>query len=328
MPAKSSRFFEHDGTPTAEAVRLLAERRAQRLAAPTSFADPAPPLQSDTLWRGLLREGQARLIAVRATETARQAASRLGCSPDVARLVGELLVGTLLLRSAINPDERLQIMFDHEGPVGRVAVDAWQAGGVRAYVARPQELLGTFGFLVGAGTLQVSRTQAGRSYNSAVSIDGDGVDDYLMNYLLESEQILSLVRSEVATGADGQISSAVGYLVQLMPEGTREDIARITANLEHIAPLAQGMHAGDPDGRAWAQQLLSGFAWDQVAREPVAFQCRCSRDRMLSMLSSLPAKDIAELALSKEPLELLCDYCGDRYLVKPAELKVLLAEPS
>jgi nicotinate-nucleotide adenylyltransferase len=39
-------------------------------------------------------------------------------------------------------------------------------------------------------------------------------------------------------------------------------------------------------------------------------------------------KDIAELALSKEPLELQCDYCHRTYVVKPAELKTLVAKPS
>ncbi len=322
------RFFDHDGVPTAEAVRLLAERRAQRAAAPTTFVDPAPPVQCDTLWRGLLRDGQARVLVVRATVAVQEAAQRLGTSSDATRLLGELLVGTLLVRSALNPEERLQIYLEHQGPIGKVAVDAWQQGGIRAYVARPDADRATTGFLVGEGTLHVSRTLAAKSYSSAVQLDGDGVDDYLMNYLLGSEQILSLVRSEVSVDADGAVGHALGYLVQLMPEGKRDDIAQITANLERLPPLHEGMAEDDPDARGWVAAMMQGFAWDQVAREQVAFRCRCSRDRMLSMLSSLPAREIAELSTGVEPLELVCDYCRATYSVKPRELKAWLAEPS
>lgn len=322
------RYFDHEGVPTAEAVRLLAERRAQRAAAPTAFADPAPPVQCDTLWRGLLREGQARVLAVRATVAVQEAARRLGTSPDATRLLGELMVGTLLVRSALNPDERLQVYIEHQGPIGKVAVDAWQAGGIRAYVSNPAADHRECGFLVGQGTLHVSRTLAAQSYSSAVELDGNGVDDYLMNYLLASEQILSLVKSEVSVDADGAVGHALGYLVQLMPEGTRDDIARITANLEVLPPLHEGMIEEDPDARAWAAALMQGFAWDQVAREEVAFRCRCSRDRMLSMLSSLPAREIAALSTGSEPLELVCDYCRSTFAVMPRELKAWLAEPS
>lgn len=323
-----SKYFDHDGVPTALAVRVLAERHAQRMAAPTEFVDPAPPVQVDTLWRGLLRGGQARILVVRATAAVQEAARKVQASADVTQLLGELVVNTLLVRSTLSPDERLQIHIEHQGPAGKIAVDAWQAGGVRAYVAKPQAERREFGFLIGAGTLHVSRSVGGRNYASTVTLDGDGIDDFVMNYLLESEQILSLVRSEVTVDHEGQVAHALGYLVQLMPEGNRDDIAKVLDNLKSIGPLGDGMSADDPDGRLWANAVFAGFKWDQVARESVAFLCRCSRDRMLSMLSSLPARDIAELAVGTTPLELVCDYCLRKFEVKPAELRALLAEPS
>lgn len=321
--------FDRPSLPPAEAARRLRERELHRLALPTAFVEPAPPLHQDTLWRGLLRQGQARILVVRATQAVTQAAQRLQCSPDVTQLLGELITGTLLLRSTLNPEDRLQVYVAHQGPVGSISVDAWQAGGVRAYIAHPQEERRGFGFLVGAGTLHVARSNpSGRNYSSQVTLDGNSVDEFLMAYLLQSEQILSLLRTDVVVDADGAVAHALGYLVQLMPEGTKDDIACIVKSLETCAPICDGMSEADPDGRTWAAQLLDGFAWDQVAREPVAFLCRCSRDRMISMLSSLPANDIAHLANGAEPLELVCDYCNERYAVRPAELRPLLAKPS
>ena len=80
--------------------RLYLERRD----GPTQFIDAAPSLEVDTLWRGLTRGGEARLLVVRATQTVREAAARLECSADVAQLLGELMVSTLLVRSTVlNP---------------------------------------------------------------------------------------------------------------------------------------------------------------------------------------------------------------------------------
>lgn len=305
--------------------RLYLERKQ----GPTQVLDPAAEMSADTLWRGLTRDGQARLLVVRATHAAREAAQRLEASNDVAKLIGEFLVGALLIRSTLNPEERLQLFVNHEGPVGQLIVDVWDNGGVRAYVKHTQEESATFGFLVGAGVLQVSRSRTfnRQAHQTSVSLQGESVEEFLMHYLLESEQILSLLRIEV-TADQGQIQSALGYIVQLMPEGTREDLAQITSNLVALPKLQTGMTVEDPDGRQWAEQLLRGFSWDQCAREQVSYQCRCSEDRILAMLSSLPRPDIEDLAAGVEPLEMTCDYCRTKYNIRPAQVAMLLELPS
>ncbi len=309
-----------------EATR--AARREARKVAPIQWMDPVPPRQQDTLWRSLTREGEARLLVVRATTAASEATRRLECSPEVTKLVGELMVAALLVRSTINPEERLQLYLNHQGPIGQVAIDAWQEGGIRAYVAHPQQDSRQAGFLVGAGVLQVSRTLGTKSYASSVELAGSSAADYVMHYLLESEQILTLVHTDVRLDEHGRIAQATGYLLQMMPEGTREDLRKIILNIGQLSAVGDAMTDQDPDARQWAEQLLQGFAWDQCARETVAYRCRCSRDRMMAMLTSLPVQDIAELAEGHEPLELVCDYCRRKYHVRPAELRELAAPPS
>lgn len=324
--------FDRAATAPSQVVRARQAahdaRREARKAAPTQWMDPPPPRDEDMLWRALTRDGEARLLVVRATEAASEATRRLECSPEVAKLVGELMVAALLVRSTINPEERLQLYLNHEGVIGQVAIDAWQEGGIRAYVARPQQESIATEILLGAGVLQVSRTLGTKSYGSSVALTGETAADFVMHYLMESEQILSLVHTDVQLDPEGQISMASGYLLQMMPEGTREDLRRIVLNIGMLPAVSAAMTAEDPDARKWAEQLLHGFAWDQCAREVVAYRCRCSRDRMMAMLTSLPVTDIAELAEGTEPLELVCDYCRRKYHVRPAELRELVAAPS
>jgi molecular chaperone Hsp33 len=305
----------------------LEKRRAAEEGPTTWVAGDVPALQEDTLWRSLTRGGQARLLCIRATNLTQQAAAYVDASPDVAKMMGEWLIAALLMRQCLNPDERLQFYVNHAGPVGQVVVDAWEDGGARIYVKSPQEVTEAFGFLIGDGNLQVSRTFGHKVYRSTTELRGEQVQDFVMHYLLESEQILSLLMTDVRTDDTG-VTVAAGFLLQLMPDGTKADLQHFLANLEPMGPLADAMTEVDPDGRAWAEKLMAGFQWDQVARVPVDYQCRCSHDRMISMIASLPRRDIADLAKGSEPLQMQCDFCRTSYEVRPGELRVLLAEPS
>ncbi len=311
-------------TPAARYRRLQAERRA----GPTQLLETKPEYGQDTLWRGLARGGQARLLVVRATGAVREATSRLGCSTDVSQLAGEFIVATMLIRSTLNPEERMQVQLNHNGPLGQLIVDAWDDGGVRCYIRSPQVELTDHPYLIGDGTLQVARSSPRRrtGHQSTVTLQAD-VESSMMHYLLESEQILSLLRMDVHVH-EGEVVRAVGYLLQMMPEGTRDDLKQLLLNVEKLAPLGSAMRVGDPDAIAWAEQLMQGMPWDQVAREDVLFSCRCSHERILNMLATLPRADIEDLSKGDEPLEMTCDYCRTKYQMSPAEVAVLLEEPS
>lgn len=314
--------------PRGDVAKAYLERRRQAQEGPTTWVDDAPPpVGQDTLWRGLTRGGEVRLLAIRATQTTKEAAKALQASPDVAKMMGEWLVSALLMRQCLNPDERLQFYVNHQGPVGQVVVDAWEEGGARIYVRSPQEVTEAFGFLVGEGVLTVSRIHGHKSYRSTVQLAGSTVSDYVMHYLLESEQILSLLVTDVRADDEG-VTLASGFLLQLMPDGKREHIQQLLGNLERLGPIGDHMTDDDPDARAWASKLMQGFLWDQVVRVPVQYECRCSLERMIAMIASLPKNDIYDLSQGSEPLQMLCDFCRCSYEIRPGELKGLLGKPS
>ena len=135
-----------------------------------------------------------------------------------------------------------------------------------------------------------------------------------------AEQIRAVLRLDVRVGDDG-LTHACGFLVQVTPEGGREDVERLLANLEALPRLGDVMGEEDPDGRAFADRLFDGYRWDQSAREEVSFTCRCSRERLVAILRSLPSQEREEIAEEGVPVETTCEFCRARYEIAPAELE-------
>jgi molecular chaperone Hsp33 len=315
--------------PNAAVKRYLAAREARKTADPERLL-PVPAPEQDTLWRGLVRDGQMRLIVARAGRTVAEIAERHHCSAQAHELLAGLVVGAQLLRATINPDESLQLAGFQQGGVGNFAVDVFEDGAVRATFRNP----GHRGEALVGGRLQITRQQPGRGqYRSSIAFShGEAPGDLLMRYLLESEQILSLLEVDFAPergqGEEADARAVVGYVVQLMPEGTREDLALLVSNLEHCGRPAAQMIDGDADAVAWASGLLRGFYWDQVARQEVRFGCPCSAERVLALLASLSPADLHDLIEGLEVIETTCEYCRTHWSTPAAQLAGLLDRPS
>jgi molecular chaperone Hsp33 len=301
--------------------RYLA-RRSARAEAPSRFLDPAPPLDEDTLWRGLTRNGELRLLVARATRTVREIAGTLDANRENAAMLADLVLGGLLLRSTLDPDSQLQITIRNRGLSGRMYLDVWPSGrGLRASVESPEATSAAGAPLLAGGQLEMVRSRGvGTPYRSSRSFERETLPELLMAHLLESDQIVALLKLDVRMEGD-EIAHASGFLVQATPEGSRDDIARLLANLEAVPPLGDGMRAGDPDARSWVDRLLDGYRWDQSAREPIAFVCRCSRERLLAILCALPEDDLDEMVESELPTEITCEFCRAEYRIEAGELR-------
>ena len=301
--------------------RYLA-RRLARAEAPSGYLDPPPPLAEDTLWRGLTRNGELRLLVARATGTVAEIAGTLAAGRRGAELLAELVVGGLLLRSTLDPDSQLQVTVRSRGPAGRLYLDVWPSGrGLRASLERPAAHLPLGSPLLDGGQIEVARAREGIApYRSARSFGSETLSQLFEAHLLESDQIVAALRLDVRI-EDDRVAHASGCLVQVTPEGTRADLARLLASFGPLPPLGDAMTDADPDARAWADGLLAGYRWDQSAREPIAFVCRCSRERLLAILRALPEEEVAEMAAAARPIEITCEFCRARYEIDPGELR-------
>src|SRR5947208_963379 len=91
----------------------------------------------DQIARGLLVDGVARVVAVTATDVAREAARRHRVTGAAAVALGRGLAAGLMLATLTKDEERVTLQVLGDGPLGSLTVDSSSAGTARGYVKHP-----------------------------------------------------------------------------------------------------------------------------------------------------------------------------------------------
>jgi len=281
----------------------------------------ATAVGGDRVVRAMTMDGAFRVIAAVTTDTARGAMSAQDVEGTIGLRLAELMTAAVLVRETTNPGRRVQITWrDVRG--GTLVADALPDGTNRGLV-NPGERIPVEP--AGAHVLQVHYTLPnGSLHQGVVSVDdGDDVATALMRYMQESEQTLSLVAVAALPGVDG-VRVAGGYLVQLLPEASRDVIAEMAEHLGNLPPLARMLDGGASTASALAATVLASFEHQQLASSPLSFGCTCSQERVMVGILGLPPADLEEL-LTGGTLDVRCDACGAEYKIEPEALRELRA---
>jgi molecular chaperone Hsp33 len=274
----------------------------------------------DLVLRAITRDGAFRVIAATTTASAGGVISTQSARGEAARVLAELVTAAVIVREAMAPDLRVQVILQIGR--GRMVADAYPNGATRGLV---QE--GGGGPLDPArgGVLQLMRSlHNGALHQGIVEVAEAGVSNALMEYMQSSEQVASFV--SVAAIMDGnQVKSAGGFIVQLLPEVDRGALMIMTERLEDFTPLPELLRKGDASPERLLDELLYAMPFEVVGRSELRFECPCDESRVAASLASLPKSDIQEMIDEGRMLDIECDYCHRQYQFAPGKLRGLLA---
>ncbi|MGX1744296.1 Hsp33 family molecular chaperone [Bosea sp. NPDC055353] len=285
---------------------------------------------------------------------------RHGYPEPVSRVLGEAAALTVLLGTALKFEGRFQLQTKSDGAIPMMVVDFNAPDNFRA-VAHIDEAklvdaiaLGKIssGELLGEGHLAMTVDQGSATtrYQGIVALKGQSLEEAAHQYFRQSEQIPTRVRLGVGTVTTGGRPQwrAGGILVQFMPHSAD----RLRAADMHPGDAPEGheiLAKGDPDGvsdDAWmearslvetvedhelldptleSERLLYRLFHERGARvfEPVVVHeaCRCSRERVLSMLRGFAPEDRKAMIADDGKLGVTCEFCSRRYSFDPAEVE-------
>lgn len=264
-------------------------------------------------------DGAFRVMAAVVSSTALDCAAVQSADGVLAKRLGELLCGAVLVRETMQPGKRLQIiLYDSMG--GRLVADSQPDGSSRGIVNPGSDDAVD---LHRDGRLEVSYTlRNGELHQGIVGLPvGSDVATALMTYLHTSEQITAFVSVQAMVRGD---SMAVGgFVAQVTPEAEPEGIEEMTAHLAELSSVEELLHSRDPS-HAMIEAVFRDRDFSILAESPLRFGCTCSQERMMVGLASLPKEDLAELIASGQGIEVSCDACGRRYDIAMEHLVGLL----
>lgn len=271
-------------------------------------------------------DGAFRCITVDATSTVRAVLAAQEADPETSRLLGELVVGSVLYRETMAPTLRVQCICRGAGASGTLVADAHPDGMTRglyqAGKTRPFSLEGE------GALLQMTRNlPTGSQHQGIVGVSGISLDAAFMTYFDQSEQILTMVSVGVAQGPGGEVEAAGGFLVQLLPEAkdARGPLTVLTERFEDFRDFTGVLRELNADPRALTERILEDMDFTWLADSRIHFGCTCSQERVLASLATLDRSEIESLMADGEPLDMSCDYCGRSYRVDLATLRGLLS---
>jgi molecular chaperone Hsp33 len=275
-----------------------------------------------------------RVVAARTTVAVAAAQERHGCSPTVTAALGRLLTGAALMGSFLKGRERITLQINGDGPVRGLIAEASAGGRIRGYPLRPRaelplNALGKFDVagVVGCGYLHVTRSfDTGQPYTSAVPLASGEVGEDLARYFAHSEQVPSVVGVGVLANPQGVIAAG-GFLAHVLPGADESVVAVLEDNVQtlpHVSALIRE--------RVSPEEIVASVAGRLGARVthvgPVAFACKCSRERVARVLVGLGSAELDQMARAQADTEVTCDFCGQRYYFSPQEIDELRVSAS
>jgi molecular chaperone Hsp33 len=251
----------------------------------------------------------------------------------VAAMLGEAIALAAALAGALKYAGVFTLQTKGDGPIGMLVADIASDGAVRGYAQFDAakldkamaggDVAGSVPRLMGAGYLAFTVDQGEHTdrYQGIVELQGASLADCAHHYFRQSEQVEAGIKVAVARirGGDGTVRWRGGSLMiqRLPPEG--ETLRREAAEegwRRAVILMSSSTSAELVAAELTPEQLLFRlFHEDGVRvyrRHPLLARCRCSRQRVETVLRMLPADELAEMKVDGR-VTVTCQFCSAAY---------------
>ncbi len=288
----------------------------------------------DQIIRMIARDAPVKASAISARGLVERARNIHTLLPVATAALGRTLMGASMIGDAMKEENgALTLQIRGGGPLGTVLAVSDNQGNVRGYVQNPHvELMEKepgkldVGAAVGVdGTLTVIKDLGMKEpYVGSIGLLSGEIADDIALYFVESEQIPTACALGVLVGVDQSVTSAGGYLIQLLPGADDSVIEKIEAGVRRVGSVSRALESG-MDAESLLRAVLSDFDMEALETHPVEYRCSCSRDRVSRALISMGREELQAMIDEQGSAELTCQFCDAVYNYTKEDLEELLA---
>ena len=288
----------------------------------------------DEIVRAITGDGFVKAVAITGRDMVECARNIHTLLPIATAALGRTMLGASMMGDMLKEQNgALTLQIKGGGPLGTILAVSDCEGNVRGYVQNPHvDLIESepgkmnVGAAVGeTGTLTVIKDIGLKEpYVGSIGMFTGEIADDLAMYFVESEQIPTACALGVLVGVDQSVTSAGGYLIQLLPGASEDIITKIEAGVRKLGPVSRALEGG-MDAEALIKSVLADFDVTILEKHPVEYRCYCSEDRVTRALISMGKEELADLIAEQGKAELSCQFCDKVYHYSKEELEALLA---
>lgn len=270
----------------------------------------------------------------------------------VSRVLGEALALVALLGTALKFEGTLTLQTRGDGPLRMVVADYTSPGTIRGCATFDRaaiEALGgspDFEALVGAGSLAITIDQGGdmERYQGIVPLEGAGLGEAAVSYFERSEQIPTRIALSVATLSQRGDREEMrphwrvgGIMIQNLASlgGRDAEPAKELSKAEledwnRASILFSTVETHElVDPQIEPERLLYRLFNEDGVRvfdpQSIAFGCRCSADRVVTVLQQYSPEEVDGLAEGDGFIRAKCEFCSTEYKFTPQDVAKLNA---
>lgn len=286
----------------------------------------------------LSSNGKVSIICANTTTLVEEIRKLHDLTPTTTAVMGRFatISGIMGFTSIKEDDDKLTIQIRGGGPVGTIVSVVTRNGAtskIKAYLSNPHVELplkengkidvggavGRNGFL----NIIKKNEMVNEGYNGLVPLVSGEIAEDFTEYFAKSEQKPTVLALGVLVDKDG-VRASGGYIINLMPDVTEEDISKIENALK-VAPSISKMLSDNMS----LEEIAKTVTGDEnlVLLEDdlkIVFECDCNKETFENGLISLGKKEIKDLIEKDGEADIVCHFCNKKYHFTKEELEKLL----
>lgn len=292
----------------------------------------------DKVKKFLAYDGRVSVICADTKELTEEIKKINDLTPTTTAVMGRLatISGIMGLTEIKEENDSITIQVKGEGPVGLlvcVVKNINNVSKIKAYIQNPLvelplkengkidvgSAVGKYGFLNVIKENQMTDSE----YNGLVPLVSGEIAEDFTEYFAKSMQKPSVIALGVLVNKDG-VKASGGYMINLMPDATEEDIENIEKAVKEAPSISQMLD--EEYSLEKIAQTVTGDDNINVIDEKVKiiYECDCSKEKFENGLISLGKDEIKKIIEEDGKANIKCQFCNKEYYFSKEELEKLL----
>lgn len=285
----------------------------------------------DRIIRATGAKAPFRLVLVDITQCANELGKKHGATAYSLKFLAETSIASLFLSSGLKYAGTVSVRVGFSGDISKIVAESTPQGLLRAMIPQ-DDILRTKNFepALSPQTFEVIKLdeKGKRVHDSIIDAVSESIGRDLSVYMLQSEQTHSAIGIEAKNNANdaSRLDYAVGFYLEAYPDLAPADLSALEESIMKLPKFGKFY-----DGHSYAlDALLRNIAGNydiSVVREitPTVY-CPCSKVRTLSSLAAIPTADLRNLVDENKDIEMICDFCRNKYIITPDEIRDILKD--